>query len=271
MSVHRLGIVALLFCCLIACQGCSGGTRLNPGTSRIDIRVVVVLGPNELIGSTSNYGCRLSAQEIENIVDQAQQNAGVFGSNTQLVWDGVINTAVDPTVNSPAGLSRSRSDNDFLFVLLAYPNAFGLETNQDKITIFFTGGFPLWAATLAPGSVGTPQFGRGFIRISDGDHLDDGTFPAVYIQRRLTLEHELGHYLSNNMTNRCFANGTRCYDAGGHINNRDLLMCDGGMVPPGDLRVLDIPGKEAKTDGSGGEDELGIISTRIRTGTWNNP
>ncbi|MEO0477448.1 MAG: hypothetical protein AAF085_16005, partial [Planctomycetota bacterium] len=87
---------------------------LNPGTFEVDLNVFAIVGSGETLGNRGNDGCRLTDSEITQIMQQAIDNASVFGANTQFNWDGNINVRTD--FNS-GNYVRTGSVSDFVFLL----------------------------------------------------------------------------------------------------------------------------------------------------------
>jgi len=273
MSVRAIGFI-LALAAVVLTGGCGGGKALNPGTFEVDLRVVAIVGSGESLGNAGNDGCRLSQAEITAIMQQAINNASVFGANTQFNWDGTVNVRTD--FNS-GNYGRAGTVSDFQFLLL-FPQ---FEPDPSFINIYFMGNFanpgsPVFGAAIEPQVAG--QFSPGYVRINDGGFQFGAADPAT-LQSQLILEHELGHYLGNsvwapNRVGQTFGTGAgqRVYDNFGHITvqGAPYLMLDGGFVV-GNARVLNVPGQQVDANGNGGSDELGGVSRRIYLGLWNQP
>ena len=268
-------VLATLLALLLG--GCGGGKALNAGTFEVDLRVIAVVGHGEILGNRGNDGCRLTSGEITALMQQAINNASVFGANTQFNWDGTINVRNDFNSNM---YRRNGTFSNFQTLLTFFSQ---FQPDPNTINIYFTGNFgSVFGATLEPqASGGTPP---GWILVNDAGFQGGGVNPGV-LQSRLTLEHELGHYLGNSVwapippgggsrQGQTFGTGggQRVYDNFGHITVQGAryLMLDGGFVN-GNTRVLNIPGQQVDANGNGGSDELEGVSRRIYLGPWNQP
>lgn len=97
--MRRLILVILAMLVAVVGTGCSRKPILA-GTAQVPIHVWVVLGYTntggpELIGGSSNRGCRLTQAQMQAIIRDLQDNASVFGLNPQFVWDDLFYTVTD--------------------------------------------------------------------------------------------------------------------------------------------------------------------------------
>jgi len=270
--------------------GCSSGTPTTAGPpNTIPIKVYRVLA--EFDSSSfpdGNLGCRLTHAEIQTVVQSLMDNTpALFGTATTTTWDSTITDMTDNGI----------SERGFVFYT-SLPVAISQNpsTNYDPsvINVYFSGNYGLrmtsetFGGAIDPhGQVNDPVEPYSLIWVNDGG--GSGGDPQLLIDR-LTLEHEIGHYLGrfnfNSITNHgnnADNPGDRTYGSssdqrlfprnyGEHVEmdypNAHLMLA-GDDVPTGG-RIADLPGVEHGTANSPGRTELGEVTHKLQRGQYND-
>lgn len=206
--------------------GCNQPKVVMPGTNFIPVKAWVVLGPSagEQIGQDNNRGCRLTQAEIDAFRAQLIGNRKAFTPRLILTWSlqdqQVIN---DPGI--PVFGARQREFQNFLQQVVSD------NWSNDFLNIYFCGNIEVnnqhvYGLTCDPaGCSDTP-----LIIVNDGG-FEASSGHATPITR-LTLEHEMAHYLLRRIN-------VPPYDSGEHVPNfsQNILTVD---VP----RVMVVPSSE---------------------------
>lgn len=265
-------VVLTLTLAFVGFGGCATSKKpVKAGTYQVDLKVWAVVNFGESLGNSSNNGCRLTTQDITNIVEQLKNNSAVYGVNTKFNWDGMISTF---QANVP---SRSYPIGAFINDISGDPPNW----TQDMLNVYFIGSPDnnSIGATLGPDTyVATgDRIATPFVRIGDGGINGPASNPTV-VRKRLTLEHEVSHYIGrfnidasmigdpSQFFGKTYGMGAtqRVYDGGEHLQSSLYLM---SAAPVYDTqRSLVIPGIERPP-----QDELGEVSQRIQAGRWNFP
>lgn len=266
----KLMLLVSLTCCFAG--GCSTSNKaVRAGTYQVDLKVWAILNFNETLGNPSNNGCRLTMQQITDIVNQLQKNASVYGVNTKFNWDGTIN------IFSASISSRSYPLGNFINDISGDPPNW----TSDVVNVYFVGSLDDTSvgSTLGPDAYAPTgdRFATPFVRIGDGGLNGPGSNVTI-LQKRLTLEHEVCHYIGrfaddvgmvgnpSQIVGKTYGTGVsaRMYNGSEHLQGNSYLM---SSAPTYDTqRMLVIPGVETPQ-----QFELGEVSQRIKAGTWNSP
>lgn len=240
---QRLAIILLLWPC-IGCSEPNNPKVVMAGTGIIPVKAWVVLGPSagEQIGSDNNRGSRLTQAEINDFRAQLIANRKAFSPSLIITWSladqQVIN---DPGI--PVFGTRKAEIANF------EQNVVSQHWNNNFPNIYFTGnvefnGITVWGATADPGNFSNTPY----MIINDGGF--ESSFGHQSPIFRLTLRHELAHYLLRR-TN------VSPYDGGEHVPNGSANILTVGNNPQ---RVMVVPSSEQVE-----------ITTRVKNGTWNLP
>lgn len=280
-------IVASVFftAVLITLGGCIAASKLiNTGSSAISIKAWVIVKSAEQIGGTQNQGCRLTIQEMTEIIEQLQSSSSMYGTNIQILWDGTIDRVQDNFLDDRGGQPAATFADDWLRAVQEVDINDGPSFEPTAINIYFGGDYHV--ESIPPPNV--------FINGMTFDPASGSTFPAIILndggednmqgsnpqslRDRQTLEHEMTHYLAR-FQNRTFGNALtdtlRSYDANEHVDfaSQDfgaavnILLLGDNIQPP--YQTRGIPGEAYIDSQNPGQDELGEISQRILQGRWN--
>ncbi len=248
---------------LLLATGCSGTPTVVFPPDTLPIKVYRVIGPFDAAGDPFNDGCRLADAEISQVIRQFQSNSTVlFGARCQINWDGIIYTAVDTSI-----VSRTNQplQNFFAWLQNSQLSNPGLYIDSSRINIYFTGNLStgssgqLWGAAVDPlAASSAPLLQPGVVLINDGG-FNGGGSDVPGIMSRMTLEHEIGHYLGRFNYNIIPPSGVgvasdRTYGSVPLGTNRTFLanlehvfspvnhvMLDGNLVPSSGRRA-NLPG-----------------------------
>lgn len=233
--------VVLLFW---ACAGCNNPKVVMAGTGIIPVKAWIVLGGagSEQIGGISNRGCRLTQAEIDIFKAQLIASRKSFSPSLVINWSFADQQVITDNAIPVTGPRKTEFAN-------FNQNMVSQHWNNDFLNIYFTGNVEVnsgavWGATLDPGN--SP--GRPFLIVNDGGFQTGiGHQSPIF---RLTLRHELAHYLLRN-------GGVSPYDTGEHVPSGSANILAKGNNPQ---RVMVVPSSDQ-----------GQITTRVQNGTWNLP
>ncbi len=214
--ISRLHIFILLIAAFLPLVGCGGKGTRNGTPYDIPIKVYRVIGPNgdSHSGPDFNDGCQLDNTEITSIVNSFIANApALYGTLTTVTWDGVVYGMTDTQLPDRS----NQSINTLLFRILSTGSTY---YDSNVINLYFTGnygGTGLFGGTADPHAVLSSNIGP-HIFMNDGAGAGGSGGDVTEILRRLTLEHEVGHYL-------------------GRFNYDSVTMNGGGNDPGADPRA----------------------------------
>lgn len=244
---HRLLLLLALVASAHSGRRSADGQPIKPGTGDIPLTVWVVLGEGEEIGGDGNWGCRLSAAEIEAYIDGLKRTAPEAYGPANFQWDLVeLRELRDPGLSPTPFASRTwRPVEQFV------TDVVGQAWEQDTVNIYFCGNVQEAAREENGGFTRDPRAALGrtvelpWILINDGGG-DEPSGSRVFVAAHL-LEHEMCHYLGR-FDGRTF--GVREYDAEEHVPDAEnTLLKANGPYP------LFVPGpQEAGTDRKAGQD-----------------
>lgn len=303
--MHRrcfgFSIIIAVMLSVVAVMGCSGTPTVVFPSDTLPIKVYRVIGPSDFHEDPFNNGCRLTNAEINQVVGQLQSNSAVlFGSRSQLDWDGVIYPIVDTGISSR---TSQPIQSFFTWLQNSQISNPGLYIDPSRVNIYFTGNLSvsssgqLWGAAVDPLAASNfPLLQPGVILVNDGGFGSGGGSDTPGILSRLTLEHEMGHYLGRFDYNVIPPNGPgvsadRTYGSTLLGTDRIFLadqehvfsplnhvMLDGNFVPSSGRRV-NLPGVQypdyvgQKPPGYSFDDQFGAekgeASRKLERGEYN--
>lgn len=271
---------SVLLSMLVLSIGCSRKPTIAPVLAfPIPVQVFVHLGPDEQIGDPTNAGCRLTTEEITDLVKHMlSQQTTVFGPHSNMVWgaDSPITVFRDPTLNNVISDRETYTVGSFN-TALQYAQQLGIPGPpiRTALNIYFTGNIVNGRWPFPPEDVegfavppcdADPSLMPGYVFLNDGDI--PGGWSANGLKLLNVLLHEVGHFFSDDeLDDRTFGAGKyrREYDEAGHELLPQPTLMDEYAPYYGHLF-----GTSCDAMGSGGTDEKGILTRRIVNGTWLN-
>lgn len=252
---HAVLSVALLTSMMAGCDR----QPQTPPTSNVPIRVVGVLAPAENLGNSSNLGSRLLASQIGQYIAQLNKYAAKnMGDGVTIEFtnpDGSRWTTSDivmlvdmclrefPDIGGGVCFFDPREYplGDFQTRVVAQDSGY----NGSGINIYFVGNvFPAGGnPASAPAGITfdeevvcSDQDPRPFIMINDRGGTGANT-AAMFVPKRLPLEHEMCHYLIRGAFN------TSGYTAAEHTvsSTANNIMRSGLTLPPSQVRPRFLP------------------------------
>ncbi len=296
-SVDRLSrhaVILALAIPLLLLTACSGTGTASVPPNTIPLKVYRVIGPNgdSHVDPDSNEGCQLDNTEITTIINTFTANAPLlYGTATKVTWDGIVHGMTDPGI-------QSRISSEITSLYSRIYSTGQVYYDPASINVYFSGNYfapgndpyasQLFGATRDPHAALPSALGP-LILVNDGAGPGGSGGDAAEVLRRLTLEHEMGHYLGRfnynlvtmsnqgSFANRTYGSGVtaRTFSSTGGEHVSDLytyphIMVSGDNVPPAG-RAAVLPGVQAGTYTNTGQGaELGEVSRKLLLGDYND-
>jgi hypothetical protein len=236
-------------------------------------------------GCRDNFGCRLTLEEIEEIVGRmVDMSPAMLSSDALLTWDGTVHTFYTTEL-----VIRSFPEYPDLRDFIEETDSWGEEGNPDVINIYFVGKFSAEEVSDALAVCNSPDaftdpilltpFNHPAIVINDGGPtFDPGADAAVLIDEYIAW-HEMGHYLGH-LAHPDGSPGPifgpdivlRTYNSGEHCEvlvPNIMLEGDPFLVPFEWYIQYHKPVFPGNPEALG--TERGHIVSRVRANLWNDP